>query len=113
LKERLPHIIVVAVDPKGSLLAEPDSLNDERRLQSYRVEGVYRLSLLDSPAPPPLCYPATMYPTPEWTGRLFPLFLSRPIATQLLHVVLHVVVGCVCLVWCRHWVRLHPQRVGP
>ena len=39
LKERLPGIIVVAVDPKGSLLAEPDYLNDERRLQSYRVEG--------------------------------------------------------------------------
>lgn len=30
----------MAVDPKGSILAEPDSLNDERRLQSYRVEGI-------------------------------------------------------------------------
>ena len=28
------------MDPKGSILAEPDSLNDERRLQSYAVEGI-------------------------------------------------------------------------
>jgi len=31
---------VVAVDPKGSILAEPDYLNDDMRLQSYKVEGV-------------------------------------------------------------------------
>lgn len=40
LKEKNPAIIVVAVDPKGSILAEPDSLNDEKRLQSYAVEGI-------------------------------------------------------------------------
>eukprot|EP00811_Abedinium_folium_P029945 NODE_4753_length_1851_cov_21.885731.p1 GENE.NODE_4753_length_1851_cov_21.885731~~NODE_4753_length_1851_cov_21.885731.p1 ORF type:complete len:529 (-),score=176.20 NODE_4753_length_1851_cov_21.885731:161-1747(-) len=40
LKEKLPGIIVVAVDPKGSILAVPDSLNDERRLQSYLIEGI-------------------------------------------------------------------------
>ena len=40
LKERNPDVIVVGVDPKGSILAEPDSLNDERRLQSYAVEGI-------------------------------------------------------------------------
>jgi cystathionine beta-synthase len=40
LKERLPGVVVVAVDPKGSILAEPDSLNDEKRLQSYKVEGI-------------------------------------------------------------------------
>ena len=40
LKERCPEIIVVAVDPKGSILAEPDSLNEEKRLQSYKVEGI-------------------------------------------------------------------------
>ena len=40
LKERNPAIIVVAVDPKGSILAEPEALNDERRLQSYVVEGI-------------------------------------------------------------------------
>ena len=40
LKEKNPAIIVVAVDPKGSILAEPDALNDEKRLQSYVVEGI-------------------------------------------------------------------------
>jgi cystathionine beta-synthase len=40
LKEKKPSIIVVAVDPKGSILAEPDALNDEKRLQSYAVEGI-------------------------------------------------------------------------
>ena len=38
LRELNPAIIVVGVDPKGSILAEPESLNDERRLQSYAVE---------------------------------------------------------------------------
>lgn len=37
LKERLPHIKVVGVDPVGSILAEPEELNDENRLQSYKV----------------------------------------------------------------------------
>lgn len=40
LKELAPKVLVVAVDPKGSILAEPDALNDERRLQSYAVEGI-------------------------------------------------------------------------
>ena len=40
LKELNPGVIVVGVDPKGSILAQPDSLNDERRLQSYTVEGI-------------------------------------------------------------------------
>ena len=39
MKERLPDVIVIGVDPIGSILAEPDSLNDYRRLQSYKVEG--------------------------------------------------------------------------
>mmetsp|Transcript_37917 Transcript_37917/g.118858 ORF Transcript_37917/g.118858 Transcript_37917/m.118858 type:complete len:597 (+) Transcript_37917:137-1927(+) len=39
LKERLPNVKIIAVDPKGSILAIPDSLNDEMRLQSYKVEG--------------------------------------------------------------------------
>ena len=40
LKELNPAVIVVGVDPKGSILAEPDALNDERRLESYAVEGI-------------------------------------------------------------------------
>ena len=40
LKERCPNIQVVGVDPKGSILAEPESLNDEMRLQAYKVEGI-------------------------------------------------------------------------
>ncbi|GMH88933.1 hypothetical protein TrST_g3679 [Triparma strigata] len=41
LKERLGDACtVVGVDPKGSILAVPDSLNDENRLGSYTVEGI-------------------------------------------------------------------------
>jgi len=40
LKELIPNVIVCGVDPKGSILAQPDSLNDEKRLQSYKVEGI-------------------------------------------------------------------------
>jgi cystathionine beta-synthase len=40
LKERLPHVRVVGVDPVGSILAEPDVLNDKDRLTSYKVEGI-------------------------------------------------------------------------
>jgi len=40
LKELNPAILIVAVDPKGSILAEPEALNNERRLQSYAVEGI-------------------------------------------------------------------------
>ena len=32
--------MLAAVDPKGSILAVPESLNDEKRLQSYKVEGI-------------------------------------------------------------------------
>jgi len=39
IKERIPNCVVVAVDPIGSILAEPDSLNDFNRLVSYKVEG--------------------------------------------------------------------------
>jgi cystathionine beta-synthase len=39
LKEHNPNIIIVGVDPEGSILAVPDSLNDKRRLESYQVEG--------------------------------------------------------------------------
>lgn len=31
---------VIGVDPIGSILAEPDSLNDKDRLTSYKVEGI-------------------------------------------------------------------------
>ena len=39
IKERVPDCVVVGVDPIGSILAEPDSLNDFNRLVSYKVEG--------------------------------------------------------------------------
>mmetsp|Transcript_2724 Transcript_2724/g.9554 ORF Transcript_2724/g.9554 Transcript_2724/m.9554 type:complete len:541 (-) Transcript_2724:793-2415(-) len=40
LKERIPDLIVVGVDPIGSLLAQPEALNDEKRLEPYHVEGI-------------------------------------------------------------------------
>jgi cystathionine beta-synthase len=40
LKELNPNIVVVGVDPVGSILAVPDSLNDPHRLESYQVEGI-------------------------------------------------------------------------
>jgi cystathionine beta-synthase len=46
LKEKIPGVQVVAVDPHGSILAVPDSLNDgsprtgQKRLGSYQVEGI-------------------------------------------------------------------------
>jgi cystathionine beta-synthase len=40
LKEKNPNIIVIGVDPVGSILAVPDSLNDENRLCPYQVEGI-------------------------------------------------------------------------
>lgn len=40
LKEKCPDVIVVGVDPEGSILAQPESLNDKNRLQSYKVEGI-------------------------------------------------------------------------
>jgi cystathionine beta-synthase len=38
LKEKLPHIRIVGVDPVGSILALPESLNGE--ISSYKVEGI-------------------------------------------------------------------------
>jgi cystathionine beta-synthase len=46
LKEKIPNVKIVAVDPYGSILAKPDSLNDgsartgQGRLQGYQVEGI-------------------------------------------------------------------------
>lgn len=38
LKERIPNVKVVAVDPVGSILAVPESLNGA--IESYKVEGI-------------------------------------------------------------------------
>jgi len=38
LKERLPNVKVIGVDPEGSILAQPDSLNGP--ITSYKVEGI-------------------------------------------------------------------------
>jgi len=40
LKEYNPQIQIVGVDPEGSILAIPDSLNDAKRLEAYHVEGI-------------------------------------------------------------------------
>ena len=40
IKDALPSCLVVAIDPVGSILAEPDSLNDYKRLEGYQVEGI-------------------------------------------------------------------------
>merc|ERR1740130_898911 len=46
LKEEVPGVEIVAVDPFGSILAQPDSLNDgsdrtgQKRLTGYQVEGI-------------------------------------------------------------------------
>ena len=40
LKEKCPDIEIVAVDPVGSILALPESLNEKDRLQPYQVEGI-------------------------------------------------------------------------
>merc|ERR1712048_1072969 len=46
LKEKIPGIKIVAVDPYGSILAKPDSVNDglprtgQKRLGAYHVEGI-------------------------------------------------------------------------
>eukprot|EP01126_Amoeba_proteus_P034778 TRINITY_DN347_c0_g1_i1.p1 TRINITY_DN347_c0_g1~~TRINITY_DN347_c0_g1_i1.p1 ORF type:complete len:446 (-),score=117.81 TRINITY_DN347_c0_g1_i1:41-1378(-) len=39
LKEKLPSVIVVGVDPHGSILAQPPNLNPEG-IHSYHVEGI-------------------------------------------------------------------------
>jgi len=41
IKEVLPHVKVVAVDPVGSLLAVPDHLNDYKRLVGFQVRRVF------------------------------------------------------------------------
>lgn len=38
IKEKLPHVKIVGVDPVGSILAQPDSLNGP--IGSYKVEGI-------------------------------------------------------------------------
>jgi cystathionine beta-synthase len=40
LKQVYPNIIVVGVDPVGSILALPETLNEEHKLESYQVEGI-------------------------------------------------------------------------
>merc|ERR1712039_648624 len=46
LKEKIPDVKIVAVDPYGSILAEPGSMNDgskrtgQGRLTAYQVEGI-------------------------------------------------------------------------
>ena len=40
LKEKNPNLIVVAVDPEGSILAQPHSLNETKMLEPYQVEGM-------------------------------------------------------------------------
>lgn len=40
IKEKAPHVTIVAVDPQGSILALPDNLNDKDRLKGYHVEGI-------------------------------------------------------------------------
>merc|ERR1719230_670256 len=46
LKEKIPNVQIVGVDPYGSILAKPDSMNDasartgHKRLQAYHVEGI-------------------------------------------------------------------------
>jgi cystathionine beta-synthase len=46
LKEKIPSVKIVAVDPYGSILALPDNVNDgssrkcHKRLQGYHVEGI-------------------------------------------------------------------------
>merc|ERR1712066_807863 len=46
LKEKIPGVQIVAVDPYGSILAQPDSMNDgstrtgQKRLTAYQVEGI-------------------------------------------------------------------------
>eukprot|EP01133_Synstelium_polycarpum_P008430 gene8430-9916_t len=38
IKERMPHVKIVGVDPVGSILALPESLND--KILSYKIEGI-------------------------------------------------------------------------
>lgn len=40
LKRQFPGCIVVGVDPCGSILAQPESLNEKLKNESYKVEGI-------------------------------------------------------------------------
>jgi cystathionine beta-synthase len=40
IKDTVPECKVVAIDPVGSILAQPDTLNDFKRLEGYQVEGI-------------------------------------------------------------------------
>lgn len=40
LKKYNPNLKVIGVDPQGSILAQPDALNDVNRLGTYQVEGI-------------------------------------------------------------------------
>lgn len=40
LKEKDKNIQIIGVDPEGSILALPESLNEKNYLQSYKVEGI-------------------------------------------------------------------------
>lgn len=40
LKECNPNIIIIGVDPVGSILAQPSKLNEYKRLEPYAVEGI-------------------------------------------------------------------------
>uniref|UniRef100_A0A7S1ZAK1 Cystathionine beta-synthase n=1 Tax=Ditylum brightwellii TaxID=49249 RepID=A0A7S1ZAK1_9STRA len=40
LKELNPSIQIIGVDPEGSILAQPEDLNEKNRLHSYEVEGI-------------------------------------------------------------------------
>ena len=40
LKEKDPNIKIIAIDPHGSILAQPDSLNNETPAEGYQIEGI-------------------------------------------------------------------------
>lgn len=40
-QEKCPGVVIVGVDPVGSILALPDSLNENGRLSSYKVMSVH------------------------------------------------------------------------
>jgi cystathionine beta-synthase len=40
LKEKNPDLIVVGVDPKGSILAQPESMNEDLKDVPYKIEGI-------------------------------------------------------------------------
>jgi cystathionine beta-synthase len=39
LKEKVPNVTIVGLDPVGSILALPENLNEYKRLEPYEVEG--------------------------------------------------------------------------